>query len=95
MVPVPDVVGASEGSATDTLRAAGFSVAVSTTGGGDGFPGSVVKQEPSAGSRALQGGQVTIWVAPLKRQRERGVQGGEGDVHSSHRTSASPRSLWN
>src|SRR5665648_966948 len=34
MVPVPDVVGASEGSATDTLRAAGFSVAVSTTDDG-------------------------------------------------------------
>ncbi len=62
-VPVPDVVGASEGSATDTLKAAGFSVAVNTTLGLGTFPGDVVKQKPTAGSRALKGGQVTIWVA--------------------------------
>ena len=80
MVPVPDVVGASEGSATDTLRAAGFSVAVSTTGGGDGFPGNVVEQEPSAGSSALQGSQVTIWLAPLKHRGAPGMQGGEGNA---------------
>ena len=80
MVPIPNVVGASEGSATDTLRAAGFSVAVATTGGGDGFPGNVVKQEPSAGSRALQGGQVTIWLAPLKHRGAPGKQGGEGNA---------------
>lgn len=78
MVPVPDVVGASEGSATDTLRAAGFSVAVATTGGGDGFPGTVVGQEPSAGSSALQGSQVTIWLASLKHRGPPGKQGGEG-----------------
>ena len=62
-VPVPDVVGASEGSATDTLKAAGFSVAVNTTLGLGTFPGDVTKQKPSAGSRALKGSQVTIWVA--------------------------------
>ena len=62
-VPVPDVVGASEGSATDTLKAAGFSVAVNNTLGLGTFPGDVTKQKPSAGSRALKGSQVTIWVA--------------------------------
>ena len=80
MVPVPDVVRASEGSATDTLRAAGFSVAVSTTGGGDGFPGNVVEQEPSAGSSALQGSQVTIWLASLKHRGPPGTHGGEGNA---------------
>ena len=80
MVPVPDVVGASEGSATDTLRAAGFSVAASTTDGGDGFPGTVVKQEPSTGSRALQGSQVTIWLASLKHRGPPGTHGGEGNA---------------
>ncbi len=64
-VSVPDVVGAGEGGATDTLKAAGFSVAVDTTVGFGHFPGDVVKQDPSAGSRALQGSQVTIWVALL------------------------------
>jgi serine/threonine-protein kinase len=62
-VPVPDVVGASEGSATDTLKAAGFSVVVNTALGLGTFPGDVVKQKPLAGSRALKGSQVTIWVA--------------------------------
>jgi len=80
MVPVPDVVGASEGSATDTLRAAGFSVAASTTDGGDGFPGTVVGQEPSAGSSALQGSQVTIWLASLKHRGPPGTHGGEGNA---------------
>jgi beta-lactam-binding protein with PASTA domain len=64
-VSVPDVVGAGEGGATDTLKAAGFSVVVDTTVGFGHFPGDVVKQDPSAGSRALQGSQVTIWVALL------------------------------
>jgi serine/threonine-protein kinase len=62
-VPVPDVVGASEGSATDTLKAAGFSVAVDTTLGLGTFPDNVVKQKPSAGSLVAKGAQVTIWVA--------------------------------
>jgi len=94
MVPVPDVVGASERSATDTLRAAGFLVTVDSTDGRGNFPGTVVKQEPSAGSLALQGGQVTIWVALLKRQREKEGHGGTGDGSSSLRTSASAWSLW-
>ena len=64
-VPVPDVVGAGEGGATDTLKAAGFSVVVDTTVGFGHFPGDVVKQDPAAGSRAPQGSQVTIWVALL------------------------------
>ena len=64
-VPVPDVVGAGEGDATDSLKAAGFSVAVDTTVGFGHYPGNVVRQDPAAGSRALQGSQVTIWVALL------------------------------
>ena len=64
-VSVPDVVGLGEGGATDALQAAGFSVTVDTTVGWGHFPGDVVKQDPSPGSRALQGSQVTIWVALL------------------------------
>ena len=55
-VRVPNVVGASEGSATDTLHAAGFTVAVKDTLGLGTFPGNVTKQAPAAGSRAARGG---------------------------------------
>jgi len=64
-VEVPDVVGASEGSATNTLKAAGFAVVVNTTLGLGDFPDNVTKQKPVAGSLALKGSQVTIWVAIL------------------------------
>ena len=64
-VQVPDVVGASEGSATNTLKAAGFSVAVDTTLGFGDFPGNVTKQKPAAGSLVAKGSRVTIWVAIL------------------------------
>ena len=64
-VQVPDVVGASEGSATDTLKSAGFSVAVDTTLGLGDFPGNVTQQKPSAGSLVPKGTRVTIWVAVL------------------------------
>ena len=62
-VRVPSVVGASEGSATDALHAAGFTVAVKNTLGLGTFPGDVTKQAPAAGSRAARGSQITIWVA--------------------------------
>lgn len=62
-IRVPNVVGASEGSATDTLHAAGFAVAAKDTLGLGTFPGDVTKQAPAAGSRVARGGQVTIWVA--------------------------------
>ncbi len=64
-VQVPDVVGASEGSATNTLKAAGFSVVVDTTLGFGDFPGNVTKQKPAPGSLAAKGSRVTIWVAIL------------------------------
>ena len=57
------MVGASEGSATDTLHAAGFMVAVKDTLGLGTFPGNVTKQAPAAGARVARGGQITIWVA--------------------------------
>ncbi len=62
-VRVPNVVGASQGSATDTLHAAGFTVAVKDTLGLGTFPGNVTKMAPTAGSRVARGGQITIWVA--------------------------------
>ena len=62
-VPVPDVVGASEGSATDALKTAGFAVAVKSTLGLGTFPGNVVRQLPAANALVPRGARVTIWVA--------------------------------
>jgi serine/threonine-protein kinase len=62
-VVVPNVVGAAQGDAADTLHAAGFAVAVNDTLGLGSFPGDVARQSPAAGSRLARGAQVTIWVA--------------------------------
>jgi beta-lactam-binding protein with PASTA domain len=62
-VPVPYVVGVSEGNATDALKTAGFAVQVKNTLGLGAFPGNVVKQAPAANALLPRGAQVTIWVA--------------------------------
>ena len=62
-VPVPYVVGVSEGNATDALKTAGFAVQVKNTLGLGAFPGNVVKQVPAANALLPRGAQVTIWVA--------------------------------
>ena len=62
-VPVPYVVGVSEGNATNALKTAGFAVQVKNTFGLGAFPGNVTKQAPAAGVLLPRGAQVTIWVA--------------------------------
>ena len=62
-VPVPYVVGVSEGNATDALKTAGFAVQVKNTFGLGAFPGNVTKQAPAAGVLLARGAKVTIWVA--------------------------------
>ena len=62
-VPVPYVVGVSEGNATDALKTAGFAVQVKNTFGLGAFPGNVTKQAPAAGALLARGAKVTIWVA--------------------------------
>ena len=62
-VPVPYVVGVSEGNATDALKTAGFAVQVKNTFGLGAFPGNVTKQVPAAGVLLARGAKVTIWVA--------------------------------
>jgi beta-lactam-binding protein with PASTA domain len=63
--PVPDVLGASLGTAKADLEDAGFSVSVKTAIGFGEVPGTVVDQEPLAGATAREGTVVTIWVALL------------------------------
>ena len=60
---VPDVVGSSYGSAKADLEDAGFSVSTKTAIAFGEVPGTVVDQEPAAGTKAREGSVVTIWVA--------------------------------
>jgi eukaryotic-like serine/threonine-protein kinase len=62
---VPDVVGSSYGSAKADLEDAGFGVSTKTAIAFGEIPGTVVEQEPAAGTKAREGSVVTIWVALL------------------------------
>lgn len=70
---VPDVVGMSRGSAIAALEAAGFSVQVEVSYDTVAEPGTVVSQDPAAGSEVGVGATVFIGVA------EGVVLGGEGE----------------
>jgi len=64
MVPVPNVKHDSVSNAQSTLRAAGFQVSVQPDNNSNGTPNTVVKQDPSAGTKAKFGSLVTIFVPP-------------------------------
>jgi len=58
---LPDVVGKTVAAATEALKAAGYEVQVADGVPSDAQPaGSVVSQEPAAGTRALKGAKVTL-----------------------------------
>ncbi len=61
--PVPDVVGRPQAEAEPTLRAAGFEVRTSEREDADAEPGTVLEQDPAAGTQAAEGAQVTLTVA--------------------------------
>ena len=63
LVPVPDVVGLSEGDASAELEDAGFVVSVDLTAGFGEYPGDVIAQDPVAGERVRRGTEVVISVA--------------------------------
>jgi beta-lactam-binding protein with PASTA domain/predicted Ser/Thr protein kinase len=62
-VAVPDVVGQDKADARATLRDAGFTVAVVERETADQPEGSVIRQSPPAGTKAVKGSRVTIYVA--------------------------------
>jgi len=64
MVKVPPVKHDSVSQATATLKSAGFQVSVATDNNSHGQPNTVVKQDPSAGTKAKFGSIVTIFVPP-------------------------------
>ena len=62
-VPVPNVVGQDQQTATNTLQGAGFRVQVITVPPPDPSQrGIVIDEEPSGGTRAPKGSTVTIYV---------------------------------
>ena len=64
MVAVPSVKHDPVSQAQSTLKAAGFQVNVQTDNNSTGTPGTVVKQDPTAGTKAKFGSTVTIFVPP-------------------------------
>jgi serine/threonine-protein kinase len=64
MVSVPNVKHDPVSQAQSTLTTAGFQVNVQTDNNSTGTPGTVVKQDPTAGTKAKFGSTVTIFVPP-------------------------------
>ena len=64
MVPVPNVKHDSVNQAQSTLQAAGFQVSVQPDNNSNGTPNTVVKQDPTPGTKAKFGSTVTIFVPP-------------------------------
>jgi beta-lactam-binding protein with PASTA domain/predicted Ser/Thr protein kinase len=60
---VPDVVGRPRDEAERLLQDAGFKTAVSEEESEDEDPGTVLRQEPAAGTQVAQGGTVDLVVA--------------------------------
>jgi serine/threonine-protein kinase len=60
---VPDVVGRSRDEAERLLQDAGFKTAVSEEESEDEDPGTVLRQEPAAGTQVAQGATVDLVVA--------------------------------
>jgi serine/threonine-protein kinase len=64
MVSVPNVKHDTVNQAQSTLTAAGFKVSVQTAPNSTAKPNTVVKQNPTAGTKAKFGSTVTIYVPP-------------------------------
>jgi eukaryotic-like serine/threonine-protein kinase len=62
-IAVPNVVGLSVNAATSALQAKGFQVADRTAANSTAAANTVVRQHPSATSKAAQGSTVTIFVS--------------------------------
>ena len=78
-VAVPDVVGEDRADARATLRDAGFSVTVVERESPDEAEGTVIRQSPPAGSKAVKGSEVTIYVAIPPADNGSGGTGPGGD----------------
>jgi eukaryotic-like serine/threonine-protein kinase len=62
-IPVPNVKGESEQTATNTLQAKGFTVSVQQAPDSPLPQNTVARQSPAAGSLAAKGSTVTIYIS--------------------------------
>jgi beta-lactam-binding protein with PASTA domain len=62
-IPVPNVKGETEQTATSTLQAKGFTVNVQQAPDSLAQAGTVAKQDPVSGTLAAKGSQVTIFIS--------------------------------
>ncbi len=62
-IEVPDVVGRPRAEAERTIQDAGLQTSVSEEESGDADPGTVLRQDPGAGSQLARGKTVTLVVA--------------------------------
>ena len=67
---IPDVVGQQQDQAEATLTDAGFQVSTQEQEDADAEPGTVLAQDPAAGTQAAQGARVTLTVATAPAQVE-------------------------
>ncbi|EDM77468.1 serine/threonine protein kinase [Plesiocystis pacifica SIR-1] len=80
MVTVPSVLGKDATEATEALVEAGFEVPAHTTEASAEPPGSVLRQEPNAGSKTEKGSLVRLVVAAEAGAAEAGETGGSEDA---------------
>jgi beta-lactam-binding protein with PASTA domain len=67
LVRVPSVTGQTADRARETLAAAGLALGETAEAPGTGAPGTVVRQQPAAGSAMLPNSRVRVWLAPARR----------------------------
>ena len=67
---VPDVVGQQQDQAAATLRGAGFEVSTTDREDADAEPGTVLEQDPAAGTQAAEGATVTLTIATAPAEVE-------------------------
>ncbi|WP_420129116.1 PASTA domain-containing protein [Longimicrobium sp.] len=64
LVRVPNVVGQPVSDARETLSGASLALGETAEAAGRGAPGTVVRQQPAAGSAMLPNSRVRVWLVP-------------------------------
>ena len=91
--PVPDVRGASVDAATARLDGS-FDTEVVTAGSRTAASGTVLRQSPAAGSRAVLGSTVTLTVARAPEWSTTWSESGSGDFDSPPIEITVPEEAW-
>lgn len=74
LVRVPNVVGQPVANARETLSGASLALGETAEAAGRGAPGTVVRQQPAAGSAMLPNSRVRVWLVPAAQAPAAGGQ---------------------